>query len=73
MHTPTIGQVVTRKDHGGEQETVKAACAIKDKGNWYCVTCGHICSQFGKGSAEDCDGRHHTMAWACFEHGLEVP
>ncbi len=54
---------------------VKAPCANKNNGQWYCATCDEF---FEHNMSKD---NHlsenpkilHRMAWNCFEHGIEQP
>lgn len=53
-------------------EPVKPACSEKHGGYWYCVTHDEtFANQFEK----DCHIHTgtHTLAWVCYEHGVEVP
>jgi hypothetical protein len=77
MKTVVVGEVVKRSDRGRHRgrtwtETVKEPCAVKDRGNWYCVDCDRILRPISD-DPESHDRKGNKLAWACFDHGLEVP
>jgi hypothetical protein len=51
--------------------TVKDPCEV-DQGYWYCVTHKqHFNTQLGKDIHIKEVEENHTLAWNCWEHGLE--
>lgn len=62
----------------GEQErkelVVKAACADKNNGQWYCSTHEQAFdNQFSKDMHIGDHNKKHVMVWVCRAHGVEVP
>ena len=60
----------------GIQYTVKAPCANKTGGHWYCVRCGVGFGGNAFNFAEHINefiGTDHILVWICHEHGPEVP
>jgi hypothetical protein len=67
-------KAIVRILSGGEQEVVvKAPCANKTNGHWYCITHKeHFAHTFDKDTHAKEMGPC-LLGWICHEHGLEEP
>jgi hypothetical protein len=67
-------KAIVRILSGGEQEViVKAPCANKGNGHWYCITHKeHLEHNFAK-DTHIRNNETHLMGWVCNVHGLEEP
>ena len=74
ISTVAVDQVVKLTWIDGER-VVLPACTSKNGGLWVCVTHQQaFANQFQKDTHITYpEGRRHTLAWMCSEHGVEVP